>query len=271
MGGKSFKELVAEARKEKTDVEEVSVEKEEEQEEEEKPKETKSKAKGKSSDQILTSNGYDVFEVMSALQKMIRRGKEAEAMYWAFELESFNPAWLWKRLAVISTEDVGIADPSVQVLINSLWSTYDRMKSMANGKTPESHILGMAILSLCRANKNHEAMYLPMTVNWWRKYLEWKIEIPDVALDSHTRRGKKMGRGRNHWYSEGFRVNNKTVVEGNKWETAFRVGDELKYDLANADDYYYDEYEGEYQLSEEDDIIGEDGLPTYGLPEGKGS
>jgi replication-associated recombination protein RarA len=239
---------------------------------EKKDKDTKSTPKDKkSTDQMLTKNGYDVFEVMSALQKMVRRGKEAEAMYWAFELESFNSVWLWKRLTIISTEDIGIADPSVQILINSLWVTYDRMKNMANGKTPESHILGMAILSLCRAKKNHEAMYLPMTVNWWRKYLGWKIDIPDVALDIHTRRGKKMGRGRNHWYSEGFRVNNKETIEFNRWENAFRIGDEIKYDLLNAEDYYYHKHKGEYVLTEEDDIIGEDGLPTYGLPERKGS
>ncbi len=222
------------------------------------------KEETKKSNQLLTKGGYDGYEVISALQKMIRRGKEAEAMFWAFEAETLNPNWLWKRLMIISTEDVGIADPSIPTLIKTLWDTYDKMKQMANGKTPESHILGMAVLSLCRANKNHEAMYLPMTINWWRKYLDWKIEIPDVALDIHTRRGKKMGRGRNHWYSEGFRVNNKQEFDYNKWETAFRVGDELKYNLKDADDYYYHDYNGEYHLTEEDDVIDDNGLPTVG-------
>jgi replication-associated recombination protein RarA len=216
-------------------------------------------------DQMLTKNGYDVFEVMSALQKMIRRGKEGEAMFWAFEMESFNSTWLWKRLMVITTEDVGPADPSIPVLVKTLWDTYDRMKDMAKGKQPESHILGMAVLSLCRAKKSHEAMYLPMTVNWHRKYLGWKIEIPDVALDIHTKRGKKMGRGRNHWYSEGFRINNHEEIDGDKWGNAFRVGDEVKYNLLEADDYYYHKHNGEYHHTEEDDLIDpETGLPMIG-------
>ena len=39
----------------------------------------------------ITPKGYDMFEVMSAMQKEIRRCKEYEAVYWATELESFKP------------------------------------------------------------------------------------------------------------------------------------------------------------------------------------
>jgi replication-associated recombination protein RarA len=228
----------------------------------EKPKAAEKKSTG---GEFITKGGYDAFEVMSCLQKDIRRGREAQAMYWAFEMESLNPSWLWKRLMIITTEDVGPADPSMITLVKTLWETYEKMKEMAKGKTPESHILGMAVLSLCRANKSHEAMYLPMTVNWWKKYLNWKLEVPDYALDIHTRRGKKLGRGRNHWYSEGFRLFKKATVEGDKWGNAFRIGDELKYDLKNADDYYFHDHNGEYQHTEEDAVIDpETGLPTVG-------
>lgn len=222
--------------------------------------------------EFITKGGYDAFEVMSALQKSIRRGLEADAMYWAFEMESTQPTWLWKRLMIMTTEDVGSADPSLVTLVKTLWDTYDKMKEMSKGKTPESHILGMAVLSLCRANKSHEAMYLPMTVNWWRKYLGWRIEIPDWALDIHTKRGKKLGRGRNHWYSEGFRIFKKATIDNDKWGNAFRIGDELKYNLHEQEDYYYHAYKGEYHHTEEDEVIDpKTGLPKYGLPESKGS
>ena len=42
-------------------------------------------------DGTQTPKGYDLHEVISALQKEIRRGNEYEAVYWATELESFNP------------------------------------------------------------------------------------------------------------------------------------------------------------------------------------
>ena len=51
---------------------------------------------------------------MSAVQKCIRRGNEMEAMYWAVEMfESGFDEWLWKRLRIIASEDVGLAEEHV--------------------------------------------------------------------------------------------------------------------------------------------------------------
>jgi hypothetical protein len=36
-------------------------------------------------------------------------------------------------------------------------------------------------------------------------------EIPDHALDKHTMRGRKMGRGSKHFFEEGSKLVNKTV------------------------------------------------------------
>jgi hypothetical protein len=62
---------------------------------------------------LRTKHNYDAFEVVSALQKCIRRGLEEDALYWAYELaESRNKnysSWLWTRLKVIACEDVGPA------------------------------------------------------------------------------------------------------------------------------------------------------------------
>ena len=47
-------------------------------------------------------------------------------------------------------------------------------------------------------------------------------EIPDYALDMHTRRGGKMGRGINHFYEEGSKVSpdmgSKYKEEGREFE-----------------------------------------------------
>ena len=240
-----------------------SVEKKESKETKVENKETTKKETSSKGNQVLTKGGYDAFEVMSALQKSIRRGQEAEALFWSLEMEDLNPSWLWKRLMVITTEDIGPADTYMPILIKTLWDTYNSMKEMAKGKKPESHILGHAVLSLCRAKKSHESMYGIMTVHWWRKYLDWKIEVPDWALDMHTKRGKKMGRGRNHWYSEGFRLSNKETINTDKWSNAFRVGDESKYNLLEADDYYFHDHKGEYN-EDYDPIDHETGLPKIG-------
>ncbi len=45
-----------------------------------------------------------------------------------------------------------------------------------------------------------------------RDFQEWRIPIPDFALDKHTRRGKQLGRGVDHWREEGCKLSNE--VEG---------------------------------------------------------
>ncbi len=61
---------------------------------------------------LKTKGGYLLDEVVSALQKCIRRGREEEAMYWALEMaESGCGKYLWRRLMIIGAEDVGLADP----------------------------------------------------------------------------------------------------------------------------------------------------------------
>src|SRR5271167_4664668 len=57
-----------------------------------------------------TQNGYDLSEVVSALQKEIRRGNEREAMFWAMELVPRYERYLWRRLLIIVHEDIGLAN-----------------------------------------------------------------------------------------------------------------------------------------------------------------
>jgi len=56
-------------------------------------------------DSKTTVNGYAMDEVVSALQKEIRRGNEENATFWACELlDSGAGETLWRRLKVIAAE-----------------------------------------------------------------------------------------------------------------------------------------------------------------------
>ena len=140
---------------------------------------------------MVTKKGYNFFEVSSAMQKSIRRGKEEDAFYWAWELYRSNfEKYVWKRLLIISCEDVGLADPEAIQLVNTLHDNYTKLKAM---KTDERCQTTMgAELVLCRAKKS--ALF-----NWvfymQDKHDDTLLEIPDYAIDIHTRRGKKLGRG----------------------------------------------------------------------------
>ena len=66
---------------------------------------------------LITQNGYDLLEVISALQKEIRGSDEEKALYWALELVPNYEVYLWCRFTVIVNEDIGIANPPLLYLI----------------------------------------------------------------------------------------------------------------------------------------------------------
>src|SRR4051794_30898083 len=74
---------------------------------------------------LKTVGGYDYLEVLSGLQKAIRRGHEEHAMYWGLELSATFSKALWLRLRIIANEDVAAANILAVVVIESLHRQYE--------------------------------------------------------------------------------------------------------------------------------------------------
>ena len=82
-----------------------------------------------------TTHGYPLDEVVSALQKCIRRGLTDDAVWWAIELnESGYGAYAWRRLMVIVSEDIGLADHHAPVLVNALYQMSVELYKNARGR-----------------------------------------------------------------------------------------------------------------------------------------
>jgi replication-associated recombination protein RarA len=152
-----------------------------------------------------TQRGYDIYELLSALQKDIRRGNEYQALFWAVELEGFNSKMLWYRLQVIASEDIGMANPFAPLLNDVLERKYDD----ARKQNTDSYRLFLthAVLFLVRSSKSRIVDDLLNVVYGEIQHEDKKLPIPDYALDMHTLRGKKMGRGLEHFFSEGTKLN----------------------------------------------------------------
>jgi len=155
----------------------------------------------------VTAKGYDMYEVISALQKEIRRGNEYEAVFWAKELESLESKVLWNRLRVIASEDIGLADPLASLIIDILEKQYDA--AVAGKKDSSRLFLVHAVLFLARSPKSRIVDNLLSVVY----NDEERHEIPDYALDIHTYRGKKMGRGLEHFFAEGAKLVNQAFED----------------------------------------------------------
>lgn len=154
--------------------------------------------------QLMTENGYNLLECASALQKCIRRGMIEESLFWAAEIETKFPDYLWVRLTVIANEDIGLASIGV---IEALRTQYEFLRRKSRSPS-ERLVLANAILALCTSSKTRAADDLQTVVYRRRIFEKWRLEVPDFALDQHTGRGRSAGRAWDHWEKEGLKLDN---------------------------------------------------------------
>lgn len=152
---------------------------------------------------MQTDKGYDFFEASSAFQKCVRRNLEDDALYWATEFINANyDNYLWKRILIITMEDVGLANENAPAHITGLYTIYQDMK-----KRKDKHwklATYQAIIYLCRSDKSR---LIDWTKNTQLHYHRTKnLDVPDFALDIHTRRGKMMGKTINDFFTEGSKL-----------------------------------------------------------------
>lgn len=163
---------------------------------------------------LKTISGYPADEVISALQKDIRRCHFEPASFWALELMESGDRFVkkfWERIVVISVEDV--ADHGVVSIIATL---RDNFFALDDAKLCDRHIQGLkAVKVLCDAKKDR-------IVNEMYDYLRFKrkdglqLEIPEYAIDKHTKKGKAQGKDYLHFLEVAGKI--RSIVK-NKDET----------------------------------------------------
>ena len=159
---------------------------------------------------VTTVNGHALPEVVSALQKCIRRGLLDDALYWAVDMYLTGyDEYCWKRLRIMASEDVGPAEPCLPATIAALYSTYsDLKKKKDEAHAPQRLQLVHAVILLATARKNRIVDHA--LIHHFENHAKLKREIPDCALDKHTARGKRLGRGAEHFFAAGIKLENES-------------------------------------------------------------
>ena len=182
---------------------------------------------------ITTRNGYAGDEVISALQKSIRRGLEEQACMFAYELYISSPQLeekLWRRLLTISVEDIGMGNSMASVVVNNLYQM-SREFDYADGDRPIYFI--HAIRYMCQSEKDRSSDLLKNICI--KSFAMGKLpEIPDYALDKHTQRGQAMGRDSFHFLNEASRVYPQKEIDNDYKERYAKILEE--YDPENVVD-----------------------------------
>ena len=153
-----------------------------------------------------TEHGFAADEVISALQKCLRRGMLDNALLLGWEMFVTSPELedkLWSRLCVIAVEDVGFGNLQAPVLIETLFQQHLRYpRPLGDRFLFAAH----AIRVIATSSKDRSSDDM---VNWAMRGValgELLPEIPDFALDMHTGRGQQMGRDYRFFMEEASRV-----------------------------------------------------------------
>ena len=164
-----------------------------------------------------TEHGFFADEVISALQKSIRRAMLENAILLGWEMYVTSDELeekLWSRLCVIAVEDIGLGNPQAPILIETLYRQHQRYQRPSGDRFL---FAAHAIRVLATSEKDRTSDDL---VAWAKQSValgERLPEIPDVALDMHTRRGQELGRDYRFFMEEASRVEPEMTNRDQTW------------------------------------------------------
>ena len=168
---------------------------------------------------LVTKNGYSMFEMSSMIQKAIRRCDIPHAAYAAVELYPSYRSMLWNRLLTVSAEDCyGIMTKEIVALSQA----DERVNAKKSAEKCNMVFLAKAILLLCMARKSRDADYVACNYLWGNRKLsdeefldlvdaseverlmreEPHFRVPDYVYDVHTYRGKQRGKTQLDFFQE---------------------------------------------------------------------
>ncbi|MDR2543136.1 MAG: AAA family ATPase [Treponema sp.] len=138
------------------------------------------------------------FDTISAFIKSIRGSDPDAALYWLAKMvrAGEDPKFIFRRMIILASEDVGLADPHAINIVISCAQAFERI-GFPEGNFPLSH----ACLYLATAPKSNT------TLSYFDALKE--VEREDAQVPSHlrdsSRDGESFGHGEGYVYPHAFR------------------------------------------------------------------
>ncbi|MBT5029737.1 hypothetical protein HON03_00570 [archaeon] len=139
---------------------------------------------------LKTKNNYPADEVISALQKEIRKGNFENAVFYTLEMLESGDRFItkfWERMLVVVVEDV--SDNNCITQINSLKDTYFNLEDAKPWDKDMQAVKAVKILCDAKKDRIVSEIYDYMKIQRKQGY---KIKIPEYAIDMHTKKGKEL-------------------------------------------------------------------------------
>lgn len=148
---------------------------------------------------VLYDKEGDVhFDTISAFIKSLRGSDPDAALYWLARMiyAGEDPRFIFRRLLILASEDIGLADPQAVAVVNACAQSFDRV-GMPEGRYP----LAQATLYLATAPKSNSVMGFFDALSAVEQ--EREEEVPLHLRDAN--RDKDLGHGKGYLYPHSYR------------------------------------------------------------------
>jgi putative ATPase len=149
---------------------------------------------------VLYDKEGDVhYDTISAFIKSLRGSDPDAALYWMAKMvyAGEDPRFIFRRMAILAGEDVGMADPNAVTVVNSCWQTFERV-GMPEGRFP----LALAALYLSTCPKSNSAFAFFDALTAVEK--EREPDVPNHLKDA-SRDKEGFGHGEGYLYPHAYR------------------------------------------------------------------
>lgn len=148
---------------------------------------------------LYDKEGDAHFDTISAFIKSLRGSDPDAALYWLAKMvyAGEDPRFIFRRMLILASEDIGLADPNAVVIVNACAQSFDRV-GMPEGRYP----LAQAALYLATAAKSNSIMGFFDALATVEK--EREAEVPSHLKDAN-RDKKGFGHGAGYLYPHAYR------------------------------------------------------------------
>ncbi len=148
---------------------------------------------------LYDKDGDAHYDIISAFIKSVRGSDPDAALYWLAKMiyAGEDPRFILRRMVILATEDIGLADPNALTVVMSAVQAYDYI-GMPEGRFP----LSQACIYLATAPKSNTTLALFDALQAVEK--EGQGEVPDHLKDS-SRDRKGFGHGEGYLYPHAYR------------------------------------------------------------------
>lgn len=148
---------------------------------------------------LYDKEGDAHFDIISAFIKSLRGSDPDAALYWLARMvyAGEDPRFIFRRMLILASEDIGLADPNAITIVNACAASSDRV-GMPEGRYP----LAQAALYLANAPKSNSVMGFFDALSAVEQ--ERESEVPVHLRDSNRDR-EGFGHGTNYLYPHSYR------------------------------------------------------------------